>query len=211
MNPDILTGLKWELIKEISKNETNPLELSKKVGKSLPNVSQQLQFLEAVGIIKKRKINTNERNKPRVLYSINQNKNFITLLNQGMSDKKSFDSEIIMGFIRMLFYTNEHLSLAFIKTYFEHNIFNTNSLALISHSKDEITLLIISEHKHKLINKMHNAKVKVDNKIIKIKTQIYTRIDFEKALSNNNKHLLDLLNSKIIYDPSKQFQRLKNE
>jgi len=207
----MLTGLKWELIKEISKNETNPLELSKKVGKSLPNVSQQLQFLEAVGIIKKRKLNTNERNKPRVLYSINQSKNFITLLNPGMSGKKSFDSEIIMAFIRMLFYTNEKLSLGFMKTYFEHNIFNNNSLALISHSKDEFTLLIISENKHDLINKMHNAKVKVDDKIIKIKTQIYARIDFEEAYSQNNKHLVDLLNSKIIYDPLKQFNKLKNE
>jgi predicted transcriptional regulator len=209
MNQDILTGLKWELIKEISKKETNPLELSKKVGKSLPNVSQQLQFLEAVGIIKKRKLNTNERNKPRVLYSINQSKNFITLLNPGMSGKKSFDSEIIMAFIRMLFYTNETIALAFMKTYFEYDIFNNNSLALISHSKDEFTLLIISESKHELINKMHNAKVKINNNIIKIKTQVYTSIDFEDAASNKNKHLLDLLNSKIIYEPSKQFHNLK--
>jgi predicted transcriptional regulator len=207
----MLTGLKWELIKEISKKEINPLELSKKVGKSLPNVSQQLQFLEAVGIIKKRKLNTNEKNKPRILYSINQSKNFITLLNPGMSSKKSFDSEIIMAFIRMLFYTNEQLSLAFLKTYFEFDIFDNNSLALISHSKDTFTLLIISENKHDLINKMHNAKVKINKNIIKIKTQIYTIIDFEDATHNNNKHLLDLLNSKIIYDPLKQFQKLKNE
>lgn len=211
MNPDILTGLKWELIKEISKKETNPLDLSKKVNKSLPNVSQQLQFLEALGIIKKRRINTNEKNKPRVIYSINQSKNFITLLNPGMSGKKSFDSEIIMAFIRMLFYTNETVSLAFMKAYFEYNIFNTNSIALISYSKDEFTLLIISEKKHELIHKMHNAKVKLEDNLIKIKTQIYTKMDFEDAKSQNNKHLLDLLNSKIVYDPLNQFQKLKNE
>jgi len=128
-----------------------------------------------------------------------------------MSSKKSFDSEIIMAFIRMLFYTNEQLSLAFLKTYFEFDIFDNNSLALISHSKDTFTLLIISENKHDLINKMHNAKVKINKNIIKIKTQIYTIIDFEDATHNNNKHLLDLLNSKIIYDPLKQFQKLKNE
>ena len=90
MDLDSFLGEKrWEILKLIAEKPSSPLELSDELGTTVSYISQQLKLLEAFGIVHKTKTGAAEKGKPRNVYSISNDFVHMTILSEGLSDKKT--------------------------------------------------------------------------------------------------------------------------
>ena len=84
----LFTSTKWEIIEALSVKSHSPLELSKKLNTTMANISQQLRLLEALDLVKKKKVSNRDKGKPRTLYSLSADYAYIILFAQGVAQKK---------------------------------------------------------------------------------------------------------------------------
>ncbi|MBR9677122.1 winged helix-turn-helix transcriptional regulator [Candidatus Woesearchaeota archaeon] len=84
----LYSATKWDIILELSKKRSSPLELSKSTSTSIANVSQQLRFLELAGIVKSQRISNRDKGQPRLLYSLAGNQSFLIATMPGFAAKK---------------------------------------------------------------------------------------------------------------------------
>lgn len=66
----LYTATKWDILKLLEKERLSPLEMSKRTGGSLANVSQQLRLLEMAGLVNSERVPNRDKGQPRVLYGI---------------------------------------------------------------------------------------------------------------------------------------------
>ncbi len=83
-----LTGTKWQMLEMLSKESLSPLEISKKLGTTIANISQQLRLLQTAGLVKKERQASSKPGKPRMLFSIAEDLAFITILSKDFAKKK---------------------------------------------------------------------------------------------------------------------------
>ena len=84
----LISGSKWSMLKLLSEKSRSPTELAEKTGTSIANISQQLRLLEAAGVVKKERIGSGVKGKPRMLFSLNGNTAYIAAICSGFSEKK---------------------------------------------------------------------------------------------------------------------------
>jgi DNA-binding transcriptional regulator GbsR (MarR family) len=84
----LLTGSKWQIIKQLTKNKQSPLELAEKLNTTIANISQQLRLLELGNIVKKEKTGAAGIGKPRTLFSLKQEFVYIIIASDKKAEKK---------------------------------------------------------------------------------------------------------------------------
>jgi len=84
----LLTGIKWEIIEEISKNPCSPSELAKKLNTTVANISQQLRLLQTAGLTKRKKISQLKPGKPRTQFSLADDFAVVIVAAPGLTRKK---------------------------------------------------------------------------------------------------------------------------
>lgn len=88
METEILfTASKWDILQAISLKPSSPLEIAKKQGTTIANVSQQLRLLEAAGLVIKKRIANSMAGKPRALFSLKRDICYLTLVTNGVAKK----------------------------------------------------------------------------------------------------------------------------
>jgi predicted transcriptional regulator len=84
----LFTATKWDILKNLEKGPQSPIEISKTLGSSLANVSQQLRLLEMAGVVKTKRVSNREKDKPRILYSLAGNLSYMIATSDNFVDKK---------------------------------------------------------------------------------------------------------------------------
>jgi predicted ArsR family transcriptional regulator len=84
----LLTGTKWEILEILAVKPSSPLEMAKRVGTTIANISQQLRLLQTAGLVKKKRTGSGKPGKPRMLFSLSDDYAFITILSKGFAKKK---------------------------------------------------------------------------------------------------------------------------
>jgi predicted transcriptional regulator len=84
----LFTATKWDILKVLENGPQSPLEISKMLGSSLANVSQQLRLLEMAGVVKTRRVPNRDKDQPRVLYSLAGNLSYMIATSDNFVDKK---------------------------------------------------------------------------------------------------------------------------
>lgn len=140
----LYTASKWDILKELERGPSNPLELSKACGTSIANVSQQLRLLEMAGLVVSERISNRDKGKPRVLYSLAGNLSYMISTSDNFVKKQlvrlSEYNKIIM---RIWFYEHNELHYPLEKAFwrFEDSLDKIEFLA-IHKTKAPITLCI---------------------------------------------------------------------
>ena len=83
----LFTGSKWDILKLLGQKKMSPIELAKKSGTSMANISQQLRFLEMAGIVTSQRISNRDKGQPRILYSLSGNNSFLISVAPGFVNK----------------------------------------------------------------------------------------------------------------------------
>jgi predicted transcriptional regulator len=84
----LFTATKWDILKALEKRPQSPIEIAKLLGSSLANVSQQLRLLEMAGVVTSKRISNRDKDKPRVLYSLNGDLSYLIATSDNFVDKK---------------------------------------------------------------------------------------------------------------------------
>lgn len=84
----LFTTSKWGILEVLSENPSSPLEIAKRLGTTIANVSQQLRLLEASGIVIKTRLPNSEAGKPRALFQLKEDFAYITIITQRLAKKK---------------------------------------------------------------------------------------------------------------------------
>jgi len=88
----LFTATKWNIIELLSTEPISPLELAKKTGTSIANISQQLRLLEVAGIVSSKRLGTQAKGKPRVLYFLSKEYAYILSMGSSGADKKLIEA-----------------------------------------------------------------------------------------------------------------------
>jgi DNA-binding transcriptional ArsR family regulator len=84
----LFTASKWHILKALELQPRSPLELAKVCNTSVANVSQQLRLLEMAGLVTSKRISNRDKDKPRVLYSLNGDLSYLISTSGNFVDKK---------------------------------------------------------------------------------------------------------------------------
>lgn len=79
---------RWQILSLLADTPLSPLEIAERLHATISHVSQQLKFLEAMGIVKKEKVSNRDRGKPRMIFSLARDYAHLSLLVKGFSGKK---------------------------------------------------------------------------------------------------------------------------
>jgi DNA-binding transcriptional ArsR family regulator len=116
----LFTATKWDILKLLEQGPKSPLEISKGLGGSLANVSQQLRLLEMAGVVKAKRVVNRDKDKPRMLYSIAGNMSYLIATSDGFVDKKQVSlSDRNKVILRIWFLEDQHLRYALEKAFWQ--------------------------------------------------------------------------------------------
>jgi DNA-binding HxlR family transcriptional regulator len=84
----LFTATKWEILKLLEKGAHAPLEITKALGLSTANVSQQLRMLELAGLVVASRVPNRDKDQPRVRYRLAGNLSYVIAASDGFVDKR---------------------------------------------------------------------------------------------------------------------------
>jgi len=88
----LYTAAKWDILKMLEGKQLSPIEITKKTGGSMANVSQQLRLLEMAGLVKSERISNRDKGQPRILYSLAQDSCYVISTANSFVEKKRIPS-----------------------------------------------------------------------------------------------------------------------
>ncbi|MFW5747078.1 MAG: winged helix-turn-helix domain-containing protein [Nanoarchaeota archaeon] len=84
----LFVSTKWDVLQAVAKRPMSPLQLSKKFGTSIANISTQLRLLEAAKFVKKQRTGSAKAGKPRYLFSITKDFLYVTSVADQLATKQ---------------------------------------------------------------------------------------------------------------------------
>jgi predicted transcriptional regulator len=207
IDSQLLTGTKWELLKELSQKEGTPQELSRRLVTSLPNILHQLSILEAHGLVGKRIEKRSSPGKPATRYYIKRGIVQVILSSPALCVKMEFpfdQADMIHKVLLYLKVLNQE------ETFWVEKFVMINELLIRTcqamgyyqgRSKD-IELLVITENLKEVRDKISNQVITWNGKDRKIVVWSHNQYELDEGLKNNDHHFLTF-KGKItpIYDP----------
>jgi predicted transcriptional regulator len=116
----LFTATKWDILKLLEKGPQSPLEISKALGSSLANVSQQLRLLEMAGVVKAKRVANRDKDKPRMLYSLAGDISYLIATSDNFVDKKLLNlTDRNKVILRIWFLENTDLRYALEKAFWQ--------------------------------------------------------------------------------------------
>lgn len=88
----LYTAAKWDILKLLEAEQLSPIEITKRIGGSMANVSQQLRLLEMAGLVKSERVSNRDKGQPRILYSLAQDSCYVISTANSFVEKKRIPS-----------------------------------------------------------------------------------------------------------------------
>jgi len=216
---DLLTKSKWNILKELAKGEKSAVEIAKKTGQSIANVTQQLQLLEAYNLVKKAKQEKGKKpGKPRTPYILNQEIFVASMLKPGIADKKLLklkDLDDCHKFLLNLFFivnSEDHYYL--IKFACITDILKKADIITYLKADDkEIEIMIVTEQIKEVREKYSNMGIEgFDGKTKKIISWSHNKKEVEEGLERKEEYFVNLIkNSKELIDKKETIKELREK
>lgn len=83
----LFSNSKWKIIQILSAKPSSPLQIAKRLGTSIANVSQQLRILEAYKLVRKERTSNTGAGKPRTIYRLTRPQAFIAMSSPSQTSK----------------------------------------------------------------------------------------------------------------------------
>lgn len=219
----MLTKSKWSILKELAKGEKAASEIAKKTGQSIANITQQLQLLEAYNIIKKAKQEASHEKKqkagkPKTPYTINQEIVAISILKQGLAEKKSMKLKELDDCHKLLFNiffilpAEDHYYL--IKFICDTDMIKkADTIGYLKSDEKEIEIMIITEHMAEVRDKYCNMNIKgLSGKTKKIISWSHNKKEVEEGVERKEEYFVNLVkNSKELLDKKGHLSKIKQK
>lgn len=194
----LLTDSKWNIIKELSKENQTPTDMAKKTNTSVANISQQLRLLEAYNLVKKeKKINNKEPGKPKTLFSLDKELRYITLISKELTERKELDLDFLQKAILNLWMTQKKENLYFLEKFLitnEEVVKKCQAIGIVKSDEKSIDLLLITERIEEIRDKYSNQVIEnLDGHKKKIVCWTHTMQDIEEGLKSHNEHFTWLM------------------
>lgn len=84
----LFTDQRWNILQHLATQKYSPMELSKITKTTSANISQQLRLLEMARIVKKERVATRDKGKPRMLFSLSNEFFYVVTLMKNRADKR---------------------------------------------------------------------------------------------------------------------------
>ena len=200
----VFSDSKLAILRELSKGEKSPSELSKNLKTSIANISMQARLLEALGIIEKQKKDASGMGKPRINYSLKKEFAYVTLLKKNQCAKKLIKLEPSDKIIFSAYFLNEPKLLYFLLKFyfaFDEIILGSQGFSFLGSKDDAIEFLILHEKKSELLHRFKDLQYSHQGNSKKIIVNVYTKEEFQKGLQEKNNGFESLISqSYILYD-----------
>jgi len=218
---DLLTKTKWGILKELAKGDKSAVEIAKKAGQSVANVTQQLVILEAHNLVKKAKKEQKQKRpgKPKTPYALNHELFAFSFLKPGLAEKsiiKLREADLFTKFVLNAYFTlKEEDHYPVVKFVCESEIIKkADSISFLQSNDKEIELFIITEQQlHDFREKYSNFHVSgLDGKTKKIISWSHNKKEVEEGLESKNEYFVNLVkNSKELVDKKETLRELKEK
>ena len=137
---------RWQILTLLSEKPLSPMEIAQKLPATISHASQQLKFLEAIGIVKKEKIVNRDKGKPRMLFSLSRDYAHLSLLVKGFSGKRLLPlNEHHKAILRIWFIDNVLLHRRLEKFYWDVEEFLSEIRSLLVDSFGNIVIIAEDE------------------------------------------------------------------
>lgn len=189
---------KWNILKELSRQESSPLLIADLLKTSIANISQQLRLLEAMNLVKKKKISNRDKGKPRTIYSLNDEFSDLIVVMNGFAKKKIINlTEYHKRVIKIWFIGNNMLHAHFQNFLFEIEGIIRHIDAIIIDSTNEITDINIFSQDVKLVNEkiLKKAELTFKEDLKNIVISFYKLDELESFAASR---INDFISSKLI-------------
>jgi predicted transcriptional regulator len=218
---ELLSGSRWEIIKELSRGEKSAVELAKKTNQSTANITVQLKLMEAQGFIKKTLPEQKEKRKagkPKKPYALCQNLATMCIIKPGITERKTIrlkDADDFHALMCTTFFvvpTEHHYSI--LKYLMDAELLRRAELiALIDSNEREAELFIITEKVHELREKYSNASIETpEGKTKKIISWTHSKQEVEEGLGRKEEYFINLVQkSKVLLDKRELLEELRNK
>lgn len=209
----LFSDTKWKILTELSKESKSPMELSTIFNTSIANMSQQLRFLEAVGVISKTKIKSSKKGKPRTKYFITNELIYLVRLNKDTAIKQQIKPDNFNTFTINVISNIQKKDQFYLMKFFWNNveILSNASIGLFKNSIEKMELFIISENleiARKTLSKQEIINLNNEKKEIICWT--HNLLETENGTKANDPHFINLIKkSDIVYDPLYTLQKIK--
>ncbi len=216
---ELFNKSKWGIIKELSRGEKSALEIAKKTGQSIANITQQLKLLEAYKIVKKLDAKKKKKpGKPRIPYALNQEIYLTTFIRPGLAEKRIIklrETDDFHELLISLFYVIEHdKHYAIIKYVCQADLINQiNTIAHLNSNEKEEELLIITDRVKEVREKYSNMSiVGPDGKTKKIISWTHNKKEISEGIKKKEEYFIKLVkNARKLLDKKDCLKELKNE
>lgn len=210
---ELPSGVKFDILKCISNQESSASEIAKKLDISLPYALTQLTILEAQNYLKIQ-IENNGRQvgKPKKIYSLTENYLQITILGEGFGKRfacNNIDPQM-RTFFQFLSLIPDERKSDFSEYFWRHNNYlkNITGMALIEERKNEVELLAITtkEYLHELRQKVSNYRT---SQGLKITCWVHTAEEFYEGIGKSDNYYIRLVKeAKPMLDTRGVFEQL---
>lgn len=147
----LLNPTRWGILESIVKGPATISEIAERLQTSVPNVSQQARYLEAMGLLTKRSRPAKGRGKPRTEYQLKREIAFLACVHKGLAAKRVLTpDEFHMMIMNILFWPrrDDHYFLEKFLWQIEQPITECQAIAITKSEGDEIHLLVVTNDEH---------------------------------------------------------------
>jgi DNA-binding Lrp family transcriptional regulator len=195
LEPLFMTS-RWDILKILSQKGKSPLEISQELNATISYVSQQLKLLEAAGLVKKEKISTREKGKPRTVFSLSKDCSYLISIANKFTEKKLLSLTDYHKLILKIWFLDDPSLHYYIEKFYwkiEENLSEIEGIFIDSLRKG-ICIIIVSKNPKKLKERLAHPIKKFESEVKDFSCLIHSIEDFERKIEHEGVHAL--------YDPN---------
>jgi predicted transcriptional regulator len=198
---------KWRLLQELSKKDQSASDLAKVLKTSVANINQQLKLLEAYGLIRKEKgIRTGKAGKPKSIYILKRNQQFLVSIKKGNVSKTRLSDFWIYDILFKIMATVDDQRDAYYLLKFcfqtEEILKRCQAMAFMKSTPEAIELVLLTQDLEKIRKEYSNIIIKdLDEKPKKIVCWSHNEKELKDGLERKEPYFMNLLNDlEILFD-----------
>lgn len=193
-----ITGTKWDIIEQLSKETLSPKELSEKLNTTIANVSQQLKLLEAYGYLKKKKTDQGKGSRKqtdrRTLYSLAKTTTTITNIQQSNTKRAEVKTHPLHQLmINLLLLDQKENAEPILELYMAHKdlVEKIDAIYLVEQKHEETHLLIITDNTNIFRVEKSRLELVIGQKKHVIVFWSHTLVEFIEGLRRQESYFLN--------------------
>ena len=190
-----ITGIKWDIIEQLSKKTLSPKELADNLNTTIANVSQQLKLLEAYGYVKKKKNDQGKGSRKqedrRTLYSLAKTTATITNIQPSNTRRAEVKTnplnQLMINLLLLDLKENAEPILGFFMAH-KDLVEKIDAAYLLEQKQDETHILIITEKTDIFRVEKSRLEVNVGNKKYVVVFWSHTLAEFVDGLKRGESY-----------------------